>query len=542
MPTPLRVLILEDRPSDAELMVLELERAGFEPDWQRVDNEADYLGQLRAAPDVILADHTLPQFSAPQALDLLKERGLDIPFIVVTGSISEEVAVERIKQGAADYVLKDRMMRLGPAVQHALEQKKLREQKRQAEEEIQRNLERIRALHEIDMAITSTLDLRTVLHFLLERIDVFLPYSAATTVRLFNKETGLLEPEACWNINETVWKEGEGRSGRGLAQVVFETRASLMVRNVPVDPRARDREFFGRYGLVSYLGVPLMAKREVVGVLGFYTKEEHEFSGEEIEFLSTLASQAAIAIHNSQLYEQTRKHGMELENALKVKDEFLSVMSHELRTPLNVVMGYTELIKDGVLGKVNPAQREALDKVLARANDQVTMINSILYATALEAETVRVETHEVVLTSFLDNLRSVYGVPMDKEVSLNWDYPSNLPIVKTDSAKLREILQHLIDNAIKFTDKGTVTVSVRVKENDMEFRVTDTGIGIPKEALSFIFEKFRQLDSSETRPYGGVGLGLYIVKKFTELLRGKVEVESEPGKGSTFTVSLPFKR
>src|SRR5882672_11079068 len=123
MPTPLRVLIAEDRPTDAELMVYELSRAGFEPKWTRVETEEDYLKELQHPPDVILADHTLPNFDAPQALRILKDTGMDIPLIMVTGSISEEVAVERIKEGASDYILKDRMTRLGPAVKRALEEK-----------------------------------------------------------------------------------------------------------------------------------------------------------------------------------------------------------------------------------------------------------------------------------------------------------------------------------------------------------------------------------------------------------------------------------
>jgi len=123
MPTPLRVLIAEDRPDDAELMVYELSRSGFEPKWTRVETEEDYLKELQSAPDVILADHTLPNFNAPRALRLLKDRGMDVPLIMVTGSISEEVAVERIKEGASDYILKDRMARLGPAVKRALEEK-----------------------------------------------------------------------------------------------------------------------------------------------------------------------------------------------------------------------------------------------------------------------------------------------------------------------------------------------------------------------------------------------------------------------------------
>jgi signal transduction histidine kinase len=289
------------------------------------------------------------------------------------------------------------------------------------------------------------------------------------------------------------------------------------------------------------LGIPLIAKDEVLGVISFYTKEEHEFSNEEIEFLSTLATQAAIAIHNSQLYEEMKNLAGDLARSNRVKDEFLSVMSHELRTPLSVVVGYTGMIKDRMLGEINEEQEKALEKVIGQAKDQLTLISGILQATQLEAEGVKVERREISLRDFLNDLRSSYEVPLGKELTLKWDYPSDFPVVQTDSEKLKQILQNLINNAIKFTEKGNVTISARhiPEAKAVEFKVADTGIGIPKEALPAIFEKFRQADSSETRLYGGVGLGLYIVKRFTELLGGKVEVESEEGKGSTFTVKIP---
>jgi two-component sensor histidine kinase len=141
MPPKLRVLILEDRTADAELIVHELRRAGFDPEWQRVDTEPAYLARLDPPPDIILADYHLPAFDAPAALSLLQAMGLDVPFLVVTGSLSEEVAVECMKQGAADYLLKDRLTRLGPAVARALEQKRLRDGKRQAEEQIKASLQ-----------------------------------------------------------------------------------------------------------------------------------------------------------------------------------------------------------------------------------------------------------------------------------------------------------------------------------------------------------------------------------------------------------------
>lgn len=406
-------------------------------------------------------------------------------------------------------------------------------------EETRCNLERVRALREIDQTITSTLDLCTVLNVLLEKVGLLLPYSAVT-VRLFNKESGLLEPGGCRNLNEAEWKAEEWRSGRGIPNVVFETKSPVIIRNVQTDPRCRDIEFFRRHALVSYLGVPLIVKDENLGVISFYTKDEHEFSNEEVEFLCTLAGQVSIAIHNAQLYQEMAKLAANLMKSNKVKDEFLSVMSHELRTPMSVVMGYAEMVRDGMLGEINPKQEEALDKIMSRARDQLTIINNILQATYLETGEVKVESHEFSTVHFLGDLRSHYQIPLGKGLSLYWDYPSDLPMVKADSGKLKYILQSLIDNAIKFTERGWIKISARCLDSKLtEFKVADTGIGIAEEYLPVIFEKFRQVDGSQTRAYGGVGLGLYIVKKLTEVLGGKVEVESELGKGSTFRVTIP---
>ncbi|OGQ78413.1 MAG: hypothetical protein A3F90_04690 [Deltaproteobacteria bacterium RIFCSPLOWO2_12_FULL_60_19] len=435
-----------------------------------------------------------------------------------------------------------------------------------AAQEIQRNLERIQALNEIDKAIITTLDLRTVLDVLLEKMDLVLPY-AATTVRLFNPKNGLLEPVACRNLDAEDWKAQEWRGGRGLANIVFEAGAPAMIHNAQVDPRVRDAEFYRRHKLVSYLGVPLIGKDGILGVLGFYTKEEHEFTRAEIEFLTTLAGQAAVAIHNAQLYEAAREQAAELERSNKVKDEFLSVMSHEMRTPLTAVVGYVGLIKERMLGEINPKQDEALQKVMDRAADQLQMVNAVLQTTQLEASAAKLERETINIPDLLSSLKSDYELThKKKEVALLWDYPSEPAPVLADRGKLQQILQSLISNALKFTEKGAVTISARMAtgtrdqvlgvESDsqsqnpgtrrltptsrfIELKVSDTGMGIPKDKLQLIFGKFFQVDSSETRLYGGVGLGLYIAKRYVELLGGQMVVESEVGKGSTFTVTIP---
>lgn len=243
----------------------------------------------------------------------------------------------------------------------------------------------------------------------------------------------------------------------------------------------------------------------------------------------------------NQAYGQVQKFNEDLLRANKAKDEFLSVMSHELRTPLNVIMGYSQMMKEGILGEVSSEQRRALEKVMTRSQDLLGMISEILQATSIEAGAVKLEMKEVPLREFLDDLRSAYEVPISKDLSFAWNYPPDLGRITTDSAKLKHILQNLINNAIKFTDEGHITVSARLcpETRAAEFRVADTGIGIDERMLPSIFERFRQLDSTETRTHGGVGIGLYIVKEYTELLGGKIKVESEPGRGSTFTVTMP---
>jgi PAS domain S-box-containing protein len=431
---------------------------------------------------------------------------------------------------------------------------------------LQHALERIRALHEIGMAITSTLDLRRVLDILLERLQLSTSYTAAT-VRLVNRRTGELEPVACRNINEEKWKRTFSRTPGGLSELVLKSKKPVAIDDVRQDPRTRHQAFMREFGLVSFLGIPLIVKDEALGVLAVFSREARHFDEEEVQFLTTFGGQAAIAIHNAQIYE-------EMVGANKVKEEFLSVMSHELRTPLSVVMGYAGMLNEGILGEVTPRQQEVLQKILSRAAEQLYMINSIMQTTQLETRAVMPEYHTVNFSELLAHLRADLGMThAKKDVALVWDYPQEAMHVVTDSAKVKQILQNLIGNALKFTDRGSVTVSVRLVENTgphpliadnqliqdenltpidadlaprtvrncLQIKVADTGIGMTAEQQWSIFDKFFQVDSSETRLYGGVGLGLYIVKTFTELLGGKIEVESRRGSGTTFTVTIPVE-
>ena len=542
MTKELKVLFIEDSEDDALLLARELRRGGFDLTSERIETaEAMSHALMKQAWDLVLCDYSMPHFRGTDALGLLKELGLDIPFIFVSGTIQEDTAVEAMKAGAHDYMMKGNIKRLIPAVTRELAEAEVRQRRKKAEYELRLRDARIRALHEINTAITSTLDLSSVLDILLEKIGLLLPYAAAT-IRLLDKENGSLEPVACRNLDQKEWKfKGWGR-GQDPANIVLETTIPLRIKNLQTDSRVQATEFYRKQGLVSYVGIPLVAKQEILGTLGLYTKEEHDFTEDEIQFLNTLAGQVAVAIHNSRLYEETKFQAGELEKANEVKSDFLSIMSHELRTPLNVMIGYVGLVQEGMLGEIKAEQNEALKKSLHYSKNLLGMITDILQATRIQARDVKLENSNVSFGRIIEELRSAYEISLTKDLSLNWDIPPDLPVMETDGSKVRQILKNLVDNAIKFTESGAVVISARhlSETNQVELRVADTGKGIAEDKIPLIFDMFRQLDSSATRAHEGVGLGLYLVKKNTELLGGEVNVKSELGKGSTFTVVLPI--
>jgi signal transduction histidine kinase len=364
--------------------------------------------------------------------------------------------------------------------------------------------------------------------------------SCATSVAWINKQSGALEIIAHRNLDQTHGMRDGIAIEQGLPLVVLKRQSTLAVSNAQIDPRTTHPEFFRQHRLASYLGMPLIAKGECLGVLSFYTREEHWFAAEEMNFLTALVNQAAIAIYNSHLYEQTRNQAIELEKSNKIKDEFLGVMSHELRTPLNIIMNYAEALRMGTFGNISGDQEKSTEKIRCQAGHLLTLINGILEITKIESGTLTLFNDRIDLSEFMAENRSDYMMPMDKDLILQWEF-SDLPVITSDRMKLKQILTNLINNAIKFTDHGRVTISAQMinLERTLEFKVADTGCGIPDELLPFIFDKFRQIDSTTTRNHSGAGLGLYIVRTFVELLDGTISVQSRVGDGSVFTVHLP---
>jgi signal transduction histidine kinase/HAMP domain-containing protein len=417
-------------------------------------------------------------------------------------------------------------------------------EKREAEadattRQIQKQQRQQTALYDLNLTITSTLDLTCVLNTLLDEISSLFS-SCATSVGWINKQSGALEIIAHRNLDQTDGMQDGIAIEQGLPLVVLKRQSTLAILNAQIDPRTTNPEFFRQHRFVSYLGMPLIAKGECLGVLSFYTRKEHCFAAEEINFLTALVNQAAIAIYNSHLYEQTRNQAIQLEKSNKIKDEFLGVMSHELRTPLNIIMNYAEALRMGMFGNISIDQEKSTEKIRCQAGQLLTLINGILEITKIESGTLTLFKDRIDLSEFMAENRSDYMMPMDKDLILQWEF-SDLPVITSDRMKLKQILTNLINNAIKFTDHGRVTISAQMinLERTLEFKVADTGCGIPDELQPFIFDKFRQIDSTTTRNHSGAGLGLYIVRTFVELMDGTITVQSRVGEGSVFTVHLP---
>jgi signal transduction histidine kinase/HAMP domain-containing protein len=397
------------------------------------------------------------------------------------------------------------------------------------------------ALYDLNRGITSTLDLTSVVTILLDHITALFP-GCAVTVSCVNKDTNDLDSIAHRGFVGTEQGGAKFESAL-LPLLVLKQQSPVAISNARNEPNAPYQDFLLRNKLISYLGLPLVAKSEILGVLSFYTHEEREFTREEIDFLNALINEAAIAIYNSRLFEQAREQAIELERSNKIKDEFLGVMSHELRTPLNIIMNYSEALKMGTFGAISRDQELGTDKIRAQASHLLSLINGILEITKIESGTAIVQTDSIDLADFMSESKSDYMLPLNEDLKLEWNYAGDMPTIVSDRVKLKQILTNLINNAIKFTVQGHVRVSARVATDrkTFEFEVADSGPGIPEKSLPFIFEKFRQVDSASTRSYAGAGLGLFIVKNFVDLLGGKIDVRSTVGEGSIFSVRLPLR-
>jgi len=288
--------------------------------------------------------------------------------------------------------------------------------------------------------------------------------------------------------------------------------------------------------------VPLSARGRTIGLLSAYFHDQRELTDTQARALRTIARLVSVANENADLVGELRVNNLQLERANRLKSEFLASVSHELRTPMNAIIGYTKLMLDGLDGEMTAQQQTDLFRVAQAADNLLGLINGLLDLAKIEAGKMELNIEEVSISDVTQEaLELVRPHADEKGLQVRSAIPQGLATVWADRARVRQVLANMLANAVKFTERGAVSVTATAAEGWVTVSVADTGVGISPEAQAYVFDEFRQADSSTTRRYGGTGLGLAISKRLVTLHGGRIWVDSEVGRGSTFHFTLPIR-
>ena len=266
------------------------------------------------------------------------------------------------------------------------------------------------------------------------------------------------------------------------------------------------------------------------------------FPQNTVDLMKTFAAQSALAIQNARLFHEIEDKSRQLEIASKHKSQFLANMSHELRTPLNAILGYTELILDGIYGEAPDKMRDVLERVQTNGKHLLGLINDVLDLSKIEAGQVTLSLADYSLADLIQGVYvAVEPLAAQKNLALRTNIASGLPAGHGDERRLAQVLLNLVGNGIKFTESGEVAIEASCSNGSFRIAVRDSGPGISLADQVKIFEEFQQVDNTLTRATRGTGLGLAISKRIIEMHGGRILVDSEVGKGATFTISLPVR-
>ena len=446
----------------------------------------------------------------------------------------------------------ERIERYSSQVAVAVANARLFDQVRRQVDELRSLNSELATIHEIGMAVGASLDPAVVLPRVLSEIHQIIPAESGyitllepdgETLRIVS-DFGFAAPRTgermpvSKSINGHIVKSRQTfRIGDVWANPAW--RAAWHDAPAPIAPRMR-----------NLLGTPLIVADAVIGTLYLVHSQTDIFTERDAARIEQYAAQTAIAVANARLYEQIqaqvaelRRLNADLETANLHKSEFLATMSHELRTPLNAIIGFSELLADEIVTGEDE-RRECLADIHSSARHLLSLINDVLDVAKIESGTM--EIYPVAFAA-ADELReaerAMAPLVLANRQTLSVVVAPAMPHVYADPARFRQIVLNVLSNANKFTPEGgSITVVADGVEDDVRVRVTDTGIGIHAEDAPKVFEAFRQIDGSLSRRYNGTGLGLALTKRLVELQHGTIDFESEPDRGTTFTITLPAAR
>jgi GAF domain-containing protein len=427
----------------------------------------------------------------------------------------------------------------------AIENVRLFKELQSRTEALTKSVGQLTALGEVGQAISSTLEVETVLETIVQHavkltgLDGGSIYEYDEGTEAFSLQASEnIEPELVEAVRTSPVRKGEGAIGRCAETLEPAQVADIMDASY----HSGRKDILVRAGYRAVLAVPLVREGHLLGALQVFRKAPGEFAPEIVELLKTFATQSAMAIQNARLFREIAAKGKQLEEASRHKSNFLASMSHELRTPLNAILGFNEMILGQVYGEVPADMQEPLADIQTSGKHLLRLINNVLDLAKIEAGRMELALSDYSVQDTVESVRSTLR-PLAAEKGLEFlaSVPNDLPLAYGDGGRIAQCLMNLAGNSLKFTKAGRVEISVQTNNGLLVYKVADTGIGIPPEKIGSLFTEFKQTDATIASEYGGTGLGLSISRKFVEMHGGRIWVESELGKGSAFIFEIPLR-
>jgi len=417
------------------------------------------------------------------------------------------------------------------------EREELLARERAARAEAEHSAESIRRLQAVTDSALARLTLDDLLREMLARIRELLATDSAAVLLLTEDGQSL-------SVRATIgWEEAAtGISvpfGQGVAGSIAASRAPLIVEDISAAEVANSVLQRTAHSLI---GAPLIVEGRLIGVIHAETIRPRRFTEDDVRLLQLVADRVALAIEHARIYEVERQARRQAEEANRMKDEFLAIVSHELRSPLNAMLGYAVLLRYG--GLDSQKVKQAADVIERSGKAQAQLIDDLLDTARIISGKLRLELGPVDLVSVIEQaVQTIHPAADAKRISLETDLPPEIGQITGDPARLQQVVWNLLSNAVKFTPQGG-RVEARLERVDpyIGITVSDTGKGISPDFLPYVFDRFRQADASSARRYGGLGLGLALVKYLVELHGGTIEAASAgEGQGAMFRVTLPVR-
>ena len=410
--------------------------------------------------------------------------------------------------------------------------------------DLEQSVRELKALEELGRALASSLDLKSVLATIVTRA-VELTQTDAGAIYSYDASQGVFELAEAHGLDQSFQDAARAvriTPGENMMGIAGQMRHPISIPDVSSSQSYPLKDLTLAAGFHSILVVPLLGPERIFGALVLQRHAPGDFPASTIDLMQTFAHQSVLAMNNARLFREVDQKGRELAIANEHKSQFFANMSHELRTPLNAVLGYSELLVDGLYGPIPPTGLEVLERIQTNGKHLLGLINEVLDISKIEAGQLRLVLDDYSVQAMVETVVASAGsLAQKKGIEVKTVIPADLPAGRGDERRLTQVLLNIVGNAIKFTDTGSVEVSVGAANGEFNIAVRDTGPGIAPEAQARVFDEFQQVDNSITRQKGGTGLGLSIARRLVALHGGRINLQSQIGVGSTFSIVIPVR-